>query len=295
VLHGRSRIIMSKKDVQLIGVDLGGTNVRAALVHGQTLGDVVSAEVPAQGSVEQVMNRIYGLIDRLDVESVDGIGIGVPSIVDVAQGIVYDVQNIPSWKEVPVKALLETRYGKPVFVNNDANCFAVGERYFGKGQRFRSFIGMIIGTGCAGGVIVDGKLYAGVNCGAGEFGMIPYRDDIYEAYCSGQFFAREYGIGGDVLFERAGQGDPEALAAFKAFGHHLGEAVKVLLYAYDPECIILGGSIRTAYPFFHASMWEAIKTFVYARSLDRLRIEVSELRHSALLGAAALTLDAGVV
>lgn len=281
--------------VQLIGVDLGGTNVRAAHIRGESLGEVVSAEVPAQGSVEAVMDRIYAVIDQLDVAGAAGIGIGVPSIVDVAQGVVYDVQNIPSWKEVPVKALLEDRYGKPTFVNNDANCFAVGERYFGKGRAYRSFVGMIIGTGCAGGLVFDGKLYSGMNCGAGEFGMIPYLDDIYEAYCSGQFFKRVYDTDGGVLFRRAEQGDAEARAAFEAFGHHLGEAVKMLLYAYDPEAVILGGGIRTAYPLFQAAMWETVRTFAYGRSLDRLRIEVSELHHSALLGAAALTLDAGIV
>ncbi len=285
---------MLNSEVRLIGVDLGGTNVRAAHIHGKTIGAVASAQISAQGSVEQVLAEIYALLDRLDASTVDGIGIGAPSVVDVAQGIVYDVQNIPSWKEVPVRALLEARYGRPVFVNNDANCFAVGERYFGKGKGCRSFIGLIIGTGIAGGVVIDGKLYSGANCGAGEFGMMRYLDEHYEAYASGQFFKRVYGATGSALFQQAQRGDQEALAAFAAFGGHLGEAIKAVLYAYDPECIVFGGGIRAAYDFFQASMWETIRTFVYPRSVARLRIEVSDLQHSAILGAAALALDAGV-
>src|SRR5690606_24955530 len=112
----------------------------------------------------------------------------VPSVVDVDKGIVYDVQNIPSWKEVPLKAIMEERYGVPVQVNNDANCFALGEKYFGQGRDSKAFIGLTLGTGLGAGIILNDKLYAGPNCGAGEFGMVPYLDYHYEYYASGQFF-----------------------------------------------------------------------------------------------------------
>src|ERR1700722_8150801 len=125
----------------VIGIDLGATNIRGAVVSGGGTGekgglvsDIFSVRIHSDGSVEDVMGDIYGLIDGLIDPDVAGIGIGVPSVVDVEAGIVYDVQYIPSWVEVPVKKLLEARYRKPVFVNNDANCFALGEFYFGKGR-----------------------------------------------------------------------------------------------------------------------------------------------------------------
>jgi glucokinase len=276
----------------IVGVDLGGTNARAALVRDEQLGVVSSVGINAQGSVDEVLDQLCGLIDRTRPGGIDAIGIGVPSVVDLQTGVVYDVQNIPSWQAVPLKSILEERYAVPVLVNNDANCFALGERHFGKGIGRRSVIGLILGTGFAGGIIVDGRLFAGANCGAGEFGMIPYLDGIYEHYCSGQFFSRRIGQTGAEVFRRAETGDAEALELFAEFGGHLGEAVKTILYAYDPELIVLGGSVRKAFRYFEHAMWESIRTFAYSNSVQRLAIAVSELEHVAILGAAALHYDA---
>jgi glucokinase len=278
----------------IIGVDLGGTNARAALVRDQQLGEVSSVPINPDGSVDEVMNQVCGLIDGMEPQDADAIGIGVPSVVDLARGIVYDVQNIPSWKEVPIKSLLEKRYSVPVLVNNDANCFALGEKHFGKGVGYRSMIGLIVGTGFAGGIIIDGKLYPGANCGAGEFGMIPYLDSIHEHYCAGQFFTRNVSQTGAEVFQRAVNGDREAVQTFAEFGHHLGEAIKAVLYTYDPRLIVLGGSVRKAFRFFEEAMWGSIRSFAFSPAIKSLKIEVSELEHVALLGAAALHYDVGM-
>lgn len=276
----------------ILGIDLGGTNARAALVRDQQLGDVSAVQIHSQGSVEEVLDQLNGLMDRTKARAIDGVGIGVPSVVDVEKGIVYDVQNIPSWREVPLKALLEERYGVPVLINNDANCFALGELHFGKGIGCRSVIGLIVGTGFAGGIIIDGRLYCGKNCGAGEFGQIHYLETIHEHYCSGQFFPRRVGQTGAEVFRRATNGDQEAVNVLAEFGHHLGQGIQTVLYAYDPETIILGGSVRKAFRFFERAMWESIRSFVFPKSLEGLTIAVSELDHVAILGAAALHYDA---
>lgn len=281
---------MARKHI--IGVDLGATNARAAMVRRQQLGEVSSIQINPHGSAEEVLDQVCALIDRTKPTDAEGVGIGVPSVVDIEQGIVYDVQNIPSWQEVPLKALLEDRYSLPVLVNNDANCFALGEKHFGKGARYRSVIGLIMGTGFAGGIIVDGRLYPGKNCGAGEFGMIPYLDGIYEHYCSGQFFTRHVGQTGAEVFRRAAEGDGEAVKLFQEFGRHVGQGIKTILYAYDPEMIILGGSVRKAFRLFREAMWESIRSFAFSQSIKSLKIEVSELEHVAILGAAALHYDA---
>ncbi len=281
---------MTEKNI--LGLDLGGTNARVGIVRNQQLGDVSSVKINAKGSVDEVLDQVFGLIDAAKPENLEGIGIGVPSVVDFEKGIVYDVQNIPSWKEVPIKSIMEERYSTPTFVNNDANCFALGEKYFGKGVGYQSLIGLIIGTGFGGGVIIDGKSYAGVNCGAGEFGMLPYLDGIYEYYCSGQFFTRHFKQTGEEVFQRAVQGEEEALRMWAEFGHHLGNGIQVILYTYDPEIIIFGGSVRKALRFFEKTMWESIESFKYSNTIKGLKIEVSELDHIAILGAAALYYDA---
>ncbi len=272
----------------IIGVDVGGTNARAGAVRDRQIGDVLSVQINATGSAEQVLSQVIGLIDRAMPKHLDGIGIGVPSVVDPDTGVVYDVQNIPSWQKVPLKTILEEKYAVPVLVNNDANCFALGEMHFGRGIGCQSVIGLIVGTGFAGGIIIDGKLYLGSNCGAGEFGMIPYQESIYEHYCSGQFFSRRVGQTGADVFQRASAGDRAALKLFTEFGHHLGEGIKTILFAYDPEIVVLGGSVRKAYRFFQATMWDSIRTFPYLNSLESLKIEVSQLEHVAIFGAAAL-------
>ena len=277
---------------KIIGVDVGGTNARAGVVQNQRLGEVSSIPINANGSAEEVLDQVCGLIDRTKPQDADGIGLGVPSVVDVETGTAYDVVNIPSWREVPLKSILEEKYSVPVLVNNDANCFALGEKHFAKGVGYRSIIGLIVGTGFAGGIIIDGKLYSGRNCGAGEFGMIPYLDSIHEHYCAGQFFPRRVGQTGAEVFQRAAAGDPEAVKIFAEFGHHVGEGIKTILFAYDPEIIILGGSVRKAFRFFQDTMWESIRSFAFSTSIKSLKIEVSELEYVAIMGAAALHYDA---
>lgn len=277
---------------KIIGVDLGATNVRGAVVNAGQLSSIHSKRIHSEGTVEEVLNDICEVIDPLINKETAGIGIGVPSVVDMQTGIVYDVQYIPSWKEVPLKGILEKKYGVPVYVNNDANCFALGEYYFGKGAGEENMIGLAIGTGMGAGIIIHRRLYAGPNCGAGEFGMVDYLDHCFEYYCSGQFFENVHHLDGAVVYERAANGDGEALSMYAEMGVHLGKAIKMIMYTYDPTLIILGGSVRTAYPYFQQTMWQQIRGFAYHKSLERLRIEISQLENSAILGAAALYWDA---
>lgn len=276
----------------IIGIDMGGTKVGIGRVEGGRIVRHFSAAVSAQGSEHQVIEEVVGAVAQVFDPDVAGIGVGAPSVVDVEKGIVYDVQNIPSWKEVRVKEILERRFGRPVYVNNDANCFAVGEKYFGKGKKYNHLVGLIVGTGLGAGIILNGRLYSGPNCGAGEFGMIPYKDSILEHYASGQYFTRTHGVRGEEVHSRAGKGDPEALAIFGRFGAYFGDAIMTIMLAVDPEAIILGGSVSQDFPFFERTMRERMKVFPYHKTLERIVIEVSDQPQIAILGAAALYYDA---
>jgi glucokinase len=280
---------MSKKSI--IGVDLGATNIRGACVNENNISEIRSQRIRSSGTEREVLEDVFALTDKLIHNKITAIGIGVPSVVDVEKGIVYDVQYIPSWKEVYLKKWMEERYHIPVFVNNDANCFALGEHYFGKGKGYNSMIGLTIGTGVGAGIIINKKLYSGHNCGAGEFGCVDYLDKIYEYYCSGSFFKNVHGLDGEEIFHKAKQNDAQSLELYKEFGTHLGNAIKMIMYTYDPELIILGGSVRFAYDYFKTTMWERINTCVYSKSIERLQIGISELENSGILGAAALYYD----
>ncbi len=279
-------------DINVIGVDLGGTKILAGKVEGGKMTASHRTLVPIGGSENAVLRALLEAIDAVIDTETSGIGVGVPSVVDIEKGIVYDVQNIPSWKKVYLKNILEHKYGVSVYINNDANCFAVGEKYFGEGQNSESFAAVINGTGMAAGLIINDKLYNGSNCGAGEFGTMPYLDHTFEYYCSGQFFKNIHDVDGETLFRQASAGDQNALAIFKEFGGHFGKAINAILYAIDPELIILGGSVSKAYPFFKEGMWESISKLAYRTVVNNLTIRLSTKPDIAVLGAAALYFDA---
>lgn len=275
----------------MIGVDIGGSNIRAAIVEEDTIKEVKSVPVDRGGSEFDVINQVIQVIKAVKTDAVEGVGIGVPGVVDVRNGIAYDVQNIPAWKEVPLKRILENKFSLPVLVNNDANCFVLGEKYYGKARGYSNVVGLIIGTGMGAGLVLNGRLYEGTNCGAGEVGMFPYKDSVLEHYSAGLFFERVYGTTGDDVFRRAQAGDTQALAIFREFGTHIGHAIRNILYAYDPEVIVLGGSGRNAFPFFKETMWNSLSDFPYQRILEGIKVEVSTREHISILGAAALILN----
>jgi glucokinase len=281
------------KKQSVIGVDLGGTNVRAGKIVGQKMVAHRARTITAQGTQDLVLQEIRETISAVFDNQISAIGIGVPSLVDVDKGIVYSVEHIPSWKEVQLKKNLEQSFGIPVHVNNDANCFALGEFYFGAGRGFQHLVGMILGTGLGAGIIINGKLYCGRNCGAGEIGKILYKEHTIEYYCSGQFFQHQYGINGGILYERAQQGDAQALEIFNDFGDNLAHAVMIALYAYDPEIIVLGGSVSKAWPFYEKTLRHKLESFTYQHVLARVVIQPTQTPKISILGAAALCYAAG--
>ena len=288
---------MARKEIMqdklVIGVDLGGTNVTVGRFNGGELEQLEKKFISAKAEKpEVVLGEIIETIQKVFTEKVVGIGIGVPSLVDGDSGIVYDVQNIPSWKEVHLKSIIEEKFKVPVYIENDANCFAAGEKYFGKAQDVNNFVGLIVGTGMGAGIFVNGHLYTGQNCGAGEFGMLPYKDKVFESYCSGQYFIDNYDCKGEELYTRAKNGDEEALLIFADFGRNLGVGITAILYALDPEMIVLGGSVSKSYEFFKDRMWDQLRGFAYSKVIEKIKIEVSEKSNIAVFGAAGLYYNA---
>jgi glucokinase len=278
--------------MKIIGVDVGGTKISTGLVSGEKIVRQTTMPTPFDRPQVEVVNAVIQAIEEVFDPEVKGIGIGVPGLVDLKEQRVIDVVNIPSWDSVPLTELISDYFNKPVFVNNDANCFALGEKYFGKGKPYANFVGVTIGTGLGAGIIINNHLYSGAFCGAGEFGCIYYRDLTIEAYASGQFM-KDKGIDGKVLYKRASIGDPVALKFFDTMGQHIGRAVANILFALAPEAIILGGSVSKAYKFFGDSMIEFLEdNFPYRRLYNQLAIEVSETEESGILGASSLVLDA---
>ena len=271
-----------------IGVDLGGTNIRCGLVDNGRIITKLSEPCRSDRPEHEVLEQLGGLISQLVGPQVKGIGIGVPSVVDMQKGIVYNVANIPSWKEVYLKDILEAKFKLPVFVNNDSNCFALGEHSCGLGKPFRNMLGVTLGTGVGAGVIINNELYSGSNTGAGEVGCLPYREHNLEYYCGSNFFVKFHGTTGKEAAQSASNGDARALKIWEEFGMHMGMLVQAILYAYDPDAIVFGGGIANAYPFFSAAMKESMSGFDYPETLKKIQILISKQEDISLLGAAQL-------
>ena len=275
--------------MNFIGVDIGGTKIEAAQISNHKILQLLSVKTNSAGSESEVVSQVTKLIDQVVDKNTKSIGVAVPAIVDLEQGIVLETVNIPSWKKVPLKKILEKKYKIPVFINNDANCFALGEKHFGAGRNFKNMVVITIGTGLGAGIIINDKLYVGHNCGAGEFGEVVFKDHNFEYYCSGKFFQQEYKLNGEELLKRAKQGDKKALTIFSAFGEHVGKMLALVVHTYDPELIILGGSVSKSFPYFERSMKESLKNLVYARSYAGLKIKFSNTKNIVVLGAASLS------
>jgi glucokinase len=279
----------SLANTSYIGIDLGGTKVAAGRIIDGNLQEKM--EVKINASSEDFMDTVQliaELITSLKDEFVEGIGIGVPGLVDREKGVVFDVMNISSWKEVPLKALLEKEFNLPVCINNDSNCFALGEYRYGTYSGSSDFVGITIGTGMGSGIIKNGALLPDAHCCSGEFGTMPYMDGIYENYTSGMFFLREYKLNGEEVARAAESGESWALEAYQQFGMHLGNAIKTIKMAVDPVLIVIGGSVAGASHLFEDSMWKSIEDFAFPSALEGFQVKFTQTPNIAILGAAAL-------
>ena len=273
-----------------LGIDIGGTNLSFGLVENGkvTEGFSVPSFAP-DATLEETLEYLASRIQTLIVPAVEKIGIGVPSVVDVKRGIVYDTQNIPSWTVVPLKEYLEDRFHVPVAVNNDANCYALGVYgTYPADAKPETLVAMTLGTGLGIGIVNEGRIFSGANCGAGELGCLPYADSIIEDYTSKKYFT-----GADwsslEAYKAAEAGDPAALELLEEFGRHLGAALCMVMYAYDPDRVALAGGIANNYPFFRQAMETYVREhFPYRKAIERLKIDICTDSNLPVIGAALL-------
>ncbi|HSV88311.1 MAG TPA: ROK family protein [Bacteroidales bacterium] len=286
------RLEEKSNGLSLIGIDLGGTNIRAGKVSNGQIEKVASCLVPKTNNPDLVCAALIETIKQVNDPGVAGIGIGVPGLVENKTGLLYGLPNIPAFQDFNLGEALNKAMNLPVYVNNDANCFAVGECFFGDGRNFDDFVGLITGTGLGAGIIYNRHLVSGQNCGAGEFGVLPYKDQNLEFYASGQFFLKEYGRDASQMAMEARNGNPEAIAAFREYGKNLGVVIKAIVACIDPSAIIIGGGLSRSFSLYKESMWEEVQNFDFSRSIKKITIIPTTMPEIAIRGAAALYLNA---
>ena len=311
----------------VIGADIGGTNLRAALIdrNGKILSRK-SRSSDAKKGIEYVMkNLILLLTEILEYESVSGIGIGIPGIIDVDKGILTQAPNISKVRNYPVKEKLTHELGLAidVTIENDANCAALGEWWLGAGKDTNSMIILTLGTGIGGGIILDGKLWRGVNGMGGEIGHMTIDPDgpkcncgnygCLESFASAEAIRRivEQGLTDknlktvlrdevkqtekhdipEIVGRAAKVGDRFALGIWESFGRALGIAIANLTNLLNVEMIIIGGGLSNSWDLFKDIVIKEAKSRGLRAPMENVKIRKCKLGDGAgLLGAGYLAL-----
>ena len=311
-----------------IGCDLGGTNLRAALVDVETGQLLHQASLPtvAREGHDAVMARIADLIlkvikDReLSKIEIGGIGIGVPGVLDIERGVVLFLPNLPgTWPDVPLAETIDNLTGLPVRILNDVRAITYGEWRFGSGRGVDTVAVFAIGTGIGGGLIINGQLHLGIGGTGGELGhtVIDYNGPrcgcgnygCLEVYASGPAIAAmgmkavaqglttvigelcEYDLNRitPALIARAAEsGDEIAADIYEKAGFYLGVAASSICASIGPRRIILSGGVAQAGKLLLAPMERTMRARVHIMPVDRVQILPGQLGKNAGMIGVAL-------
>ena len=254
--------------MRFLGIDVGGTKVEVAVVEGAAAIDPVKAPT-ALGSPEALLDGIEALT-RSVIEAhgeAEAIGVGVPSQIDFASGTVVSSVNIPL-EGVHLRDELESRFGVPVYVDNDANCAALAEAELVEDGPARHLLMLTLGTGVGGGVVIDGVIFRGATGLGAELGHMVIEADgppcfgkcpnhgCLEAFCSGHALERAgriaYGreITGHEIVDNARGGDKQAAQLLTELGRRLGVGIASFVNIFEPEHIVIGGGLSAALDLF---------------------------------------------
>ena len=292
-----------------VGVDLGGTKIAAGVFDssGRLRGELAVRPSLAAGPAEGTSEALLGSIDQalasasVRADELEGIGVGAPGPLDPAAGNLLEVPTLPQLRYFPLRGTLLQRYEARVEVNNDGNCFALGEGLFGAARGVGIVLGVTLGTGCGVGVVVDGRIHEGATCNAGE---------VYRALCGEKTFDETLsGPGLERLYlerceaEKTGleitalarAGDADARDVFDCFAGELARGLGLLAAVVDPHVIVLGGSVATAFDCFGALLVERISEYIAPSAAEQLKIFPSAGGPAAAAqGAAALVFSRGM-
>lgn len=310
-----------------IGIDVGGTNVKIALVDGE--GKIIySNSVPtyAQMGYEYTVNNIKQAIRDLmketntDAKEIEGIGFDFPGQVDYKTGIVKLAPNIPGWINVPIAQMIEEEFNIPTRIDNDVRCAALGELKFGAGKGCENFVCITVGTGIGSGLVINGQLVRGAANAAGEIGHIKLQMNggpicgcgdtgCLEAFASGPSIvamAQEYLKGGKstkfremagadgeitpyIVAKAAEAGDPVAKRIFEIVGTYIGMGLVSVINLLNPEKVIIGGGVAAAGDLLLDPIRKTIKERAMVVAGNSVEIVPAELGNSAgVIGASML-------
>lgn len=309
-----------------IGIDVGGTNVKIALVDsdgkiGYSNTIPTRAEMGYEYTINNMKQAIRDLMTetKLSAKDIEGIGFGLPGQVDFKSGIVRLITNIPGWVEIPLAKMIEDEFHIPTRIDNDVRCAALGELNFGAGKGCENLICITVGTGIGSGLIINGRLVRGASNAAGEIGHIKLQmhdgpicgcgdTGCLEAFASGPSIvamAEEYILGGKstkyremanggaitpfIVAEAAKAGDPVARRIFTRMGEYIGIGMASVVNLLNPERIIVGGGVADAGDILLTPLKETIKKRAMKIAGETVQVVPAQLGNTAgVIGASLL-------
>lgn len=286
-----------------IGVDLGGTKISAGIVDitGKIIRETVILHTESWKSPEEILKNITMTIDLclkrsgISLKNITGIGVGVATVANNNGSILTNSDNLPTMGGFNLKGkLLEYYKGKKIIIENDADCFIVGEKLCGNARGYRFCCGVTLGTGLGIGIILNNRIYHGSKGWAGEICYSPYkRYKNIEGMVSGKGLSSQYEkltglkVEAFLIEKKARQGDRRAKETWKIFGEALGYALSYLVNILDPEIIVIGGSISKAYDCFIDSTQNVLER--YTKSYSQLKVARAKCSNlSGIIGAGVL-------
>jgi len=298
----------------VIGMDLGGTNLRVAGVGaGGDIVELYREQTLAREGPESVIERIVTAIGRLSASltgsggSVRGVVLGAPGIICSRAGTVVASPNLPGWHDVPLRDRVAAAVGFPVLLENDANAAAYGEYWRGAGKGCASMVLLTLGTGVGGGLVLGGELWRGADGMAGEIGHITVEPGgrtcrcgnvgCLETYASATAIVDSYRelsgveevVSAEEVHRRAHEGDANARQSYREAGRSLGQALAALVNLLNPECIVIGGGVLPAWDLFMPAAEQEMRRRAFAAPASRVRIAPAALGDLAgVTGAAGL-------
>ncbi|MFC2020571.1 ROK family protein [Chloroflexota bacterium] len=311
-------------------VDLGGTKMIIAIISDK--GEVISRQYHptlADEGPQAVIERLLSGIDRLIKESklspsqLRAISLATAGVIDIKRGIVTESPNLPGWKNIALRSIVEEKYKLNTFLINDADAAALGEHRFGAGRGINTLILLTLGTGIGGGIIIDGKLYIGPTGSAAEIGHMVIDANGPECSCghngcletlaSGTAVAREAinrisqgekssiaemvkgkieAITAETVYLAAKDGDSLALEAIAKAAYYLGLGVVNLVNIFNPEMVIMGGGMANMGDLLLEPVRGMVKERAFPLLAQSVRIVTARLGNDAgVFGAAAFALE----
>jgi glucokinase len=295
-----------------IGIDLGGTNLKIAILDKKY--KIVDRQVLSTKQFKKKENLIQAICysvnritekNNLKKQGILGIGLGLPGPVDEKKGLVHFFPNIPGWRKVKLKKILEKKIGLPVFLDNDAKLMTLAEYKFGQAAGFKNVLCLTLGTGVGGAVIMGGALYRGLDNAAGEIGHIPINERGARCNCGGNACLETYignnriltqakrtfkrNISLEELSSLAKRRNKQAVSLWLKVGERLGIALAGIVNLLNLDAIVIGGGVANAGSILFDKVKKTLRYRAMSVQAARVKVFKAKLGNDAgLIGASIM-------